>query len=234
MGKKLLDKRDVVFISYPRVGRTWYLWMTQCYYNYISGNTKRGFDKKYWKIPGHPGFGKTHEDSFSSDPLMSLEERIEYWNVREGIKKLVFCIRDPRNVMVSLSHRDYGGKEGIGKVIKKRYNRFMKYCSQWDEIINKNLLPDKDIKINYYEEFIKDTKSQYTDLLKWMGIKVINENLVKKVLRNTSLKKMKEKGDKFNKPRKGKETDFRKHMTDKEIKKCTEMMANIRILEKYT
>ncbi len=188
----LHHKADVCMISFPKCGRTWLRLMMgkyiQRYYELDDASKEEilelrplsSYDKKV------PNIRVTHDD----DPQFKKPDKIEEDKIKYKNKKIIFLVRDPRDVVVSLYYqflkrRDLIEKMEISDFIKREegsLKSIIKFYNVWWE--NKHV-PEDFLKIRYenlHTEIYEENRfDELKKALRFIGFDDIDDELVEYV-----------------------------------------------------
>ena len=189
------------FVSFPKSGRTWVRQFLNNYYfiKYPFSITDRSINSYNHEIPNinysHSGY-----DYFSQKDISYFSKKY----IKDKNKKVVFMVRDPRDVFVSyffqLTQRFDLARE------KRKMN--------WDNIKISELLYNEDYGLNHiidfmniwynnlnesnnvfhliqYEEIKKNQIVEFTKLLEFISSEPINDAALNEAIQLSSFKKMK-------------------------------------------
>lgn len=246
---------DVFLISYPKCGRTWLRMMLghilTSYFGVKSDNLLdlRAIARKNAAIPT---IRTIHENNpHYSKPVEIKQDKSKYYN-----KKVIFLVRDPRDVMVSL----YFHQSKRVKILKAFEGSLEDYIYQdvgsIDTIITYfNVWMSegqrlKDFLFVRYEDMRRDPIKELKRVVDFIGLEQISEADIKKAVELSSFEKMRgmekkgqlgtrilQPGDKKDeesfKTRKGKVGGYRDYLEQKEIDYLNKKLESLNELLGY-
>jgi hypothetical protein len=175
-------------VSYPKCGRTWLHLLLAKYfslkYNEKLEKSLNHMSRSNKKIPR---MVLTHDGKYLTKINRSKKIFVN--------KKVIFIVRDPRDVVVSHFHHNYTRD----RIYKKTLSQFIRdpifgikkvveYMNWWYE---KRNVPF-DFLLVRYEDFHKNTTGQVKQLLTFMGEKNIDGEFVEKAIDYCSIENLKE------------------------------------------
>jgi hypothetical protein len=193
---RLYSESDAIVVSVPKSGRTW---LRVFLYSYFCRSVNREFTISNRKLAGTgvPKLMFTHD-------LWSYvsTRRLKYWLLAKHLipahesrtKPILLLVRDPRDIIVSLFFQltkrsgRYGGalsemirhpKFGIDSIIDV-VNTWM---AEWGD--------RKDFKVVRYEDCRSNTEAAFRDVLGFVGIREIDESILRHSLQFSSFENMK-------------------------------------------
>lgn len=186
------DEPDIYMVSYPKSGRTWVRIMLKRYLE-LSGH--RGVqlrDTSLFRLPG----GKTlkfEHDRGNWVPVPCRLEGLRFKTEKYSGKKVIFLIRDPRDVLVScwyhLKYREKIYKGGLPEFIRDDLlgiHKLVAFMNMWAENSN---VPGS-FYLTTYEDMSKNPITCFSRILAFIGLPV-NEPAVKAMAEETSFSRMK-------------------------------------------
>lgn len=248
---KINYKRHFCILEYPRSGGNWVLKLLSEYLNIpyrdIDKNPKSFIEKLNWKIfkiPNRAIFNQTRV----KNPFSYLIKTHRFY--QHEYKKIVYCIRDGRDVLASYYYfeKDFKRKAMLRKPEfdfnpqlpdTSQFERYLKYRFEtkfpifnWAEHIRKALKLNDVIFIKY-EDLNNDTYNAFANLLGNLEIKVDMEK-VKKVCGHQSFDLEKKRIEKNNEKmglhlRSGKIGEWVKIFNDASLKYFNEKAKDIMI-----
>lgn len=187
-------KDDVFVISYPKSGRTWLrLLIAKFLVEQYSLSSNFMLDTRYvcWKAKV-PSICFRHADSFIINVETDLDKEFYVKDVFQN-KKIVFLTRDISDILVSLYYhyryreKKYNGNIsdfirhggfGIARIVRF-YNVWFGYMRGRDDVI----------KINY-EDLHSDTAEILKKVLRFSGIKTLDDEFVRRSVKYCAFEKM--------------------------------------------
>lgn len=185
---------DVYVISFPKCGRTWLRILIgrafQQYFNlaipneyYLNIHKMNDINKKI------PRIAFRHENS----PQWKKPEELSEDKSRFKKHKVIFLVRDPRDVLVSLFYQKkkrlsaYDGtihdfiREPTGGI-----ESIIKYYNIWSN--NKNV--PKELLIVRYEDLISNTHDELSKIMRFFGFEEIDDTIISDAVEFASFGKM--------------------------------------------
>ncbi|MEK6910499.1 MAG: sulfotransferase domain-containing protein [Nanoarchaeota archaeon] len=194
--KKNSDKEELIFVSFPKAGRTW-----------ITFLLARIFQRKY-NLPEMevvnlenisnksidlPNITIAHEDEPHKKDIKSLDRsKIKYYK-----KKIILIVRDPRDIIVSFyfhqSKRkgENNYKKDISSFLFEKVGGF-KVLIEYYNIWAKNIDLLADFLLIKYEDFSKNTMGEVRKILKFMNIEDVSDEEIEEAISFASFENMKE------------------------------------------
>lgn len=246
--KKNSDKEELVFVSFPKAGRTWITFLIarifQRKYN-LPESEVVNLEEISNKSIDLPNITITHEDEPHKKDINSLNRsKMKYYN-----KKIILIVRDPRDIIVSFYFHQSKRKgennytKDISSFLFEKVGGFkvlIEYYNIWAENIN---LP-ADFLLIKYEDFSKNTKEEVRKILEFMNIRDISDEEIEEAISFASFKNMKEMeaNDRFNvkrlKPGDSKDSDsykvrrgviggYKDYLKNKDIEKLNKEMKRL-------
>jgi 8-oxo-dGTP pyrophosphatase MutT (NUDIX family) len=230
-----INLSDCVLVSFPKCGRTWLAMILsrilQKKYGLLLQDIM-SLEKITFPEKKLPGITMVHED----DPQLKKPNELSKDKRYILNKKIIFLIRDPRDVIVSWyfhqAFRRNRYDKNLSDFLKKSRGGFetiIEYYNIWLKYIkNPNFLLVK------YEDLSKNPKKEIQKILTFLEIKGIRQGLIKKSIKESSFEKMKEmeknnvfgvkrlmpkdvKDPRSFKVRSGKVGSYKKYLSKKEI-----------------
>lgn len=236
-----IKKADVLLISYPKCGRTWLRLMIgksiQLHFNLIENQSILELGKKISKnrkeIPNIVVFHNTYN--------------IDFYLKRYENKKVIFLIRDPRDVLISNFYQrrfrkrsftgtiqDFIHYDGLGSL-----NDLLEYYVNWGEY-KKNI---KEFLIIKYENLHKNAVKSLRKILKFINLSQIDTDTIEEAVRYSSFNNMRKiEGDRIldkkrlspinsenhntYKTRKGIIGDYKNHLDKNQITKINKIIKD--------
>jgi hypothetical protein len=239
-----IDRIDpgIFIVSYPKSGRTWLRVLLNEYMQELFGELKTYNDKSVIGIPKGELL-KFEHDMGSWVPAPPAISKMKFNKNKYRNKKIVFLIRDPRDVIVSswhhLKYRENIYKGSISNFIRDDIvgiNKIIKFMNMW--IDNKDIF--ESFYLVSYEELHKETKRYFENILNFVGLPLDQdvlqrsiqqgqfENMKKMEIRMTSREPWMIPGSMNNersmKIRKGKVGDYKNFIPRTDIKLINHLM----------
>lgn len=199
------QKTDVYLISYPKCGRTWLRLMigkTIATHFSLPENEDTLFLR--WKNPVHPGVPMitvVHDNR----PMLKTAEELETNKDRYKDKKIIFLVRDPRDVIVSsyfeMSKRGnlfgdnpYESQKGVFAgslqefILQKRsgINTIIRYYNIWAE--NRSI-PAAFLLVRY-EDLRIDTAGEMRRIMDFLGLEAVSTAAIEEAVGYASFDNM--------------------------------------------
>jgi hypothetical protein len=226
---------DVYVVSYPKCGRTWLRIMLQKYLE-LQGHSLHFFhDKSLVSISGEQ-IVKFEHDQGHWIPAPLRKEQLSFHTGKYQDKKVLFMVRDPRDVLVSswyhLTYRERIFKQDLSAFIRDDLvgiDKLIAFTNMWIE--NKHV-PQSFFLLSY-EQMHSDTAASFRQVLEFMGfgadMEAVNQAVEASSFEN--MKRMESDGDlkepwmkpgarslgKSMKVRQGKVGSFRKELSEEDI-----------------
>ncbi len=185
---------EVFLVSYPKCGRTWLRMLLsralETHYgapevDYLGGAFLGG------NVPGAPRVRVTHDD----DPHWKTARGLDRRKRRYRGKRVVFLVRDPRDVVVSMyferSRRERAYAGTLSSFLHERrgsLDTILAYYSVW---ARSRALPSG-LLIVRYEDLRRDTERELERLLAFLGVRDVAEATVRDAVRFASFESMRE------------------------------------------
>ena len=183
---------DICFVSYPKCGRTWIMYLFDQFYT-EQGRAGYGRDSNWFTLPNGQTLKFEHEQG-NWVPAPPRLEDLSFDAERYRDKKVIFLVRDPRDVLISswyhLTYREpiYSGSKsqfiredlvGIRKVIA--------FMNLWLE--NKHV--PQDFMMLRYEELKEGPGEKLRQMLEFMGEGDLSDDLIARAVEMSSFENMK-------------------------------------------
>lgn len=182
----------VYVISYPKCGRTWLRILLQNYLELAGYMLQNLRDKSILGIQGQHIIKFDHDQGNWVPAPLPLQ-KLSFKTVRYSGKKVVFMVRDPRDVLVSswyhLKYRERIYREGLSTFIRDDLvgvGKVVAFMNMWLE--NRSLL--QDFFLLTYEQMHADTAVTFEAVLKFMDIPV-DARFLQKAVEASTFKRMK-------------------------------------------
>ena len=246
--KKILNifeaKEELFIISYPKCGRGWlkfmYLKAFEQHFRLKNLNVPEINPTQLSRKLPIPIIIPTHD----GDPHRKTPENVETSKHKYKNAKVIFLVRDPRDVLVSLyfhiTKRSYYYHKSIHEFVFESVGGFdtiLRFYNIWAE----NFCITKDYHIVRYEDLKADPHQELRRVLHFIGIKDVQENTIKKAVEfasfenmrnmeitNTSPKSKLKPGDKNDpesyKTRRGKVGGYTDYLSSEEIEYLNQKM----------
>ena len=226
---------DIYIVSYPKCGRTWLRVMLQKYAEFIGHTQKEFNDRSIISIADNLAV-KFEHDLGNWVPAPPKLENVVFNKKKFKGKRVIFLVRDPRDVLVSswyhLKFRENIYRKDLSSFVKDDLTgleKVVKFFNMWVE--NKSSL-GKFLMLTY-EDLHSNSISNFRKMLEFMEIDLDMEASEKAVeeSRFDKMKKMESRGS-LNEPwmkpgakslgesmkvRKGKIGGFKKELSRKDI-----------------
>jgi sulfotransferase family protein len=234
---------DVIIIGYPKTGTTWLVTLlTQLFMRHfkVHNDSIRSIFSVTEAVAGIPTIVATHDDMPNWKPI----EQFETSKYRYRNKKVLFLVRDPRDVLISYyfwytlrnvkavaNDDDFDGT--LSEFIDHRIggvDTVIAFYNIWAE----NRHVPKDFLMMRYEELHEDPHKHLMRALRFLGINGIPDSLIDEVIdfcQFANMRKLEKKGvsglrlpasvdpqnNEVYKTRKGKVGGFTEYLSDEEI-----------------
>jgi hypothetical protein len=227
---------DTFLISFPKCGRTWLIVMIsrvmQCHFSLGDANAIT-LEELANHHPAIPRMLATHDDT----PQFKKPEELETSKSKYRHKKVVFLVRDPRDVLVS----SFFQKTKRKKVYDKQLSNYVyEAVGSFDSIIRyyniwaANRHVPKQFLLVRYEDMRADPQKELRRVINFLGLADIPDNVIEEAVEYASFENMRqmEAADRFGsgrlraknptdqesfKTRKGKVAGFRDYLSQTEI-----------------
>ena len=185
-------KPDIYIVSYPKCGRTWLRVMLQRYLEQQLYTPPKILDKSIIWLPDGRLIKFEHDQGswVLAPPKL---DRLSFNHEKYHDKKIIFFIRDPRDILISswyhLKYRENIYRKGISDFINDDLvgmPKIIAFMNMW--IDNKKYI--KEFFLKSYEELHNDPSSCFRDLLKFMAIPIEPEYM-EIAIQESSFNKMK-------------------------------------------
>ena len=174
---------DLYIISYPKCGRTWLRIMLQKYAE-LSGHHPRFFNDSALVEISDNWIVKFEHDVGNWVPAPPKMEDVVFNKEKYQGKKVLFLIRDPRDVLVSswyhLKYRENIYTKELSDFIYEELIGIDKVIKFFNEFYNNRDVPDS-FKVMSYEKFHSDTLGQLKELISFAGFSLNEKNAEKAV-----------------------------------------------------
>lgn len=183
---------DVYIVSYPKCGRTWLRVMLGNYLELIAFSSLRFRDRFFVGIPGGRTI-KFEHDQGNWVPAPPRIDQLYFDRVKYHQKKVVFLVRNPRDVLVSswyhLKYREHIYRRGLSAFIRDDLVGIHKVIAFMNIWLENSHVPDG-FHLLTYEQLHSDPIFSFRKLLKFMDIPVVPEFL-QAAVKESSFEKMK-------------------------------------------
>lgn len=226
---------DVYIVSYPKCGRTWVRILLR-EYTKLLGHPTRDFNDRGLIEIGGDIVAKFEHGQGNWVPAPPRIESLEFDRARYRNKKVVFLVRDPRDVLVSswyhLKFREHIYRGELSEFIRDELvgiEKVVAFMNLWMEHGHET----GGFLVLTYEDLHRDPENSFSKLLEFVGL-VPDEGLLRQAMEASSFDQMKameiqgslkepwmrpgaEGLDRSLKVRRGKIGGFRKELKDAEI-----------------
>jgi hypothetical protein len=234
---------NICFVSYPKCGRTWIMYLFDKYYS-GEGRPEYERDSNWFELPDGQMLKFEHEQG-NWVPAPPPLEQLSFDAERYRDKKVIFLVRDPRDVLISswyhLTYREpiyTGSKSQFIREDLVGVRKVVAFINMWLEHRD---VPE-DFMMLRYEELKEDPQAKLRQMLEFIGEDDLDDALVARAVEQSSFDKMKqaEKGrssgspwlnpgkrptDKALKVRKGKVGGFRDELSEHDIRYLDDEIA---------
>jgi hypothetical protein len=184
---------DTYVVSYPKCGRTWLRVLTHKYLERCGLQAHEFRDKSLMKIPGNHILKFEHDKS-SWVPAPCSMKNLNFDTKKYTGKKIVFLVRDPRDVLVSswyhLKFRENVYTGSLSEFIRDDLVGIRKLVAFMNMWIENSHIPDSFTVITY-EDLHRDSVVYFSDFLKFLDIN-INHEALGTAIEESTFRKMKE------------------------------------------
>ena len=168
---------SLYIISYPKCGRTWLRIMLQKYAE-LMGHTPRFFNDSALVEISDGWIAKFEHDVGNWVPAPPKLEDVVFNKEKYQGTKVLFLIRDPRDVLVSswyhLKYRENIYPKGLADFIYEDLVGIGKVIRFFNEFYENREVPE-DFKVMSYEKFHTDALGQLLELLEFAGFPIDKE-----------------------------------------------------------
>lgn len=182
---------DYYIVSYPKCGRTWLRIMLQKYAE-MTGHKPRFFNDSALVEIAPDKVIKFEHDAGNWVPAPPKLEDVVFDREKYKGKKVLFLIRDPRDVLVSswyhLKYRENIYKKPLDDFIYEDLTGIQKVIRFFNVFYENRNVP-ADFKVMSYENFHRNTEEQLQDMLDFFDLKV-DEKLAKEAIEESRFSKM--------------------------------------------
>jgi hypothetical protein len=189
---------DAYVVSYPKSGRTWLRILLQKYLD-IKGCEKKTFrDKSLIQLPDNHVL-KFEHDKANWVPAPHSSKKISFDQAKYRGKKIVFLVRDPRDVLVSswyhLKFRENIYAEGLSEFIRDDLvgiHKLVIFMNMW---VESSHLPE-DFLLMMYEDMHRDPVQSFSRLLHFLHIEADHYRMEMAIQESAfeKMKKMEQQG----------------------------------------
>lgn len=235
---------DFCIVSYPKCGRTWLRVMLQKYLELVGPSLQHFNDKSLLSISGNK-IAKFEHDQSNWVPAPLRIEQLSFNTYKYSHKKVVFLVRDPRDVLVSswyhLRYRERIYKEDLSAFIRDDLVGIHKVVAFMNMWVENSHVPDEFFLLTY-EQMHSEPIASFRKSLEFMGINVELEALQTAVEESSfdKMKRMESKGilkEPWMKPgsknlrnsmkiRKGKVGSFHEELSEEDIRFLNDVIRN--------
>lgn len=185
---------DIFLISFPKCGRTWLRLMIgkvlQLHFNLVGEEVNILELHKLADLhPCIPRILVTHDD----DPHWKRADELDEKKLKYRDAKVIFLVRDPRDVIVSLyfhkKNRDDAYNGTISEFIHEEVggiDTLIKFYKIWE----RNRCIPKDFLLVRYEDIHKNPEKELRKILKFIGLEGIRNELIRKAVSFASFENM--------------------------------------------
>ena len=233
-------KNQIFLVSFPKTGRTWLSYMLR------EIESKKNIDLNY--IISHDFSEIIIESGFRQDSNIIFKNTNRYFYRRA---KVIFLVRDPRDVIVSHFHQVTKRAKNplqfssISSFVRNKslgFNRIIHFYNLW---CKQKHIP-KSFYLIKYEDLVNNGENELKKLLSFFNVNV-SSNLIDQVYSESNAKKMRQKelqnklsdfnnfGKQINqlKVRKAKVGNYKDELDLSDINYCNELMKNLNTYFKY-
>lgn len=187
--KQRILSSDTVFISFPKAGRTWIRFFLAKYFE-LKNKTPFDLELTEHKVLFSHNYFDLYQDEYGV-PSFMFEEQL-------ASKKVVFILRDPRDIAVSYYYQKKFREKVISETVTidefvlseihgiERFSIFMLQLLDFQE---KKILPGSTIVL--YENLLKYPLFFFKKILKSMDIE-IDELVLEQAIKESSFERMQE------------------------------------------
>ncbi|MDA3916249.1 MAG: sulfotransferase domain-containing protein [Deltaproteobacteria bacterium] len=172
-------KPHIYIVSYPKCGRTWLRMMLQKYSDNIGLSRKIYSDKTILGLPDGRTI-KFEHDQGSWVPAPPMIKNLKFNVSKYSGKKVVFLVRDPRDILVSswyhLKFRENIYRKNLSAFIRDELvgiHKVVSYMNMWCESKD---IPDHFFLLRY-EDLHANTELTFQGLLLFLNIPVNKKNI---------------------------------------------------------
>jgi hypothetical protein len=222
---------DISFMSYPKCGRTWVMFLLDVYFR-ENGGSKYRRDSNWFELPT----GETLKFEHGQGNWVPAPPRLEdmsFRNDRYENKKVLFLVRDPRDVLVSswyhLTYREPIYRHSISDFVREDLvgaRKVVEFMNMW---VQHRSVPKAFVLLTY-EDLKSDPDAALRTILEFIGVYDYTDEQIARAVEASSFQNMKKAEqsrdsdspwmnpgrrpvDKAMKVRKGKIGGFRDEMT---------------------
>jgi hypothetical protein len=185
---------EVFLVSYPKCGRTWLRVLLsralETHYgapeiDYLGGAFLGG------NVPGAPRVRVTHDD----DPHWKTARGLDRRKRRYRGKRVVFLVRDPRDVVVSMyferSRRERAYHGTLSSFLHERRGSLDTILAYYNVWARSRAIPSE-LLIVRYEDLRRDTEQELARLLAFLGVRDVSAETVRDAVGFASFESMRE------------------------------------------
>jgi len=182
---------DIYIVSYPKCGRTWLRIMLIKYFEKLGYEILRHKDNSILHIKDMIVI-KFEHDKGNWVPAPFHPKHIKFNKKKYGNKRVIFLIRDPRDVLISswyhLKYRENIYKQGLTDFIIDELIGIQKIVHFFN-IWYKNQQNTKDFLLLSYENLHNRTEDSFQKMLEFIGHST-DSQLLNKAIEDTKFNKM--------------------------------------------
>src|SRR5262245_43827241 len=185
---------ECFLVSYPKCGRTWLRMLLsralELHYgapevDYLGGAFLGG------NVPGAPRVRVTHDD----DPHWKTPRGLDRRKRRYRGKRVVFLVRDPRDVVVSMyferSRRERAYSGTLSQFLHEQRGSLDTILAYYDVWARSRDIPSEFLVVRY-EDLRRDTARELERLLAFLGVRDVAEATMSEAVRFASFESMRE------------------------------------------
>jgi len=183
---------DAFLVSYPKTGRTWFRLMIgralELHYDLPEGNTLNlaELSKLAHRMP-------RVEVTHDGDPHLKRPEELDTPKHSYRRSKVVFLVRDPRDVIVSLFFQQKKRTDGfagdLGEFVQQDRGGFESIIQYYNVWIRNRDVPRKFLIVRY-EDLHADAQGQLRSTLEFIGVNGVSEATIKRAVDYASFDRM--------------------------------------------
>jgi len=187
-----LRRADTHIVSYPKCGRTWLvLLIAKALELHFGVRVKNPLKlREYRSLRRGIPYMLAHHDG---GPEFQLPEELETDKSFYSTRRVIFMVRDPRDVLVSSyfqkTKRNYNFEGSMSEYVKERrggIETIIDFYNIWAQSRN---VP-KDFLLVRYEDMQEDTASELRRVLEFIGVEGVSEENIQKAVELCSFDNM--------------------------------------------